>query len=220
MLSVTAKTLLWIAILVACLLLPAQTIRWPAAWALLGGYAVIVMIAFWKVDPDLLRERTKPGPGVERSDAVIAAIGGLLLYPATLIVAGLDHAGDWSPRLPLLVTLSAFELFFVGYGLALWAMHHNRFFSTFVRIQTDRGHHLIDQGPYAMVRHPGYTGTLLAHTAMPVALGSLWALVPAAIACAVFVLRTALEDRTLANKLPGYQAYRHRVKWRLVPWVW
>jgi len=218
--SVIAKTLAWITLLAGCLLAPAQSVSWPAAWVLLGCYAAIVLTAFLLVDHDLLRERTKPGPGVVRRDAVVASLGGLLFYPVTLIVAGLDHAAGWSPRLPLLVTLLGFDLFLAGYALALWAMMANQFFSTFVRIQSDRGHQLIERGPYAYVRHPGYTGTLVAHLAMPVALGSLWALVPATLACVLFVLRTVLEERTLRANLAGYQNYCSRVMWRLIPRVW
>ena len=99
-------------------------------------------------------------------------------------------------------------------------MRENRFFATFVRIQDDRGQTVIRTGPYARVRHPGYAGVLLAHLALPAALGSLEAYLPALFGVAFFVLRTGLEDETLARELSGYEDYRREVPWRLLPGVW
>jgi protein-S-isoprenylcysteine O-methyltransferase Ste14 len=148
-------------------------------------------------------------------------MAGLLLYPGTLIVAGLDIGRvHWSPALPLFVHGLGFSVFAVGYLFALSAMRSNPFFETFVRIQADRGHHVVATGPYATIRHPGYAGACLAHMAIPLALGSLAALAAASIGVVLFVVRTKFEDDTLSRELAGYAEYRSRVRWRLVPGVW
>ncbi len=96
----------------------------------------------------------------------------------------------------------------------------NRFFSAVVRVQTDRGHTVVDAGPYRWMRHPAYAGGVIANLAVPLMLGSAWALIPGALTAALTVLRTALEDRTLRAELPGYADYAGRTRWRLCPGVW
>jgi protein-S-isoprenylcysteine O-methyltransferase Ste14 len=96
----------------------------------------------------------------------------------------------------------------------------NRFFSAVIRIQTDRGHHVVSSGPYRIVRHPGYVGGLTYWMPVSVALGSAWALIRSALFLIVTVIRTALEDRTLHRELPGYPEYAVRVRYRLIPGVW
>jgi len=96
----------------------------------------------------------------------------------------------------------------------------NRFFTSTVRIQTERGHQVCDSGPYRFVRHPGYAGSLLGVVGIPLALDALWAFVAAAFALVVSVVRTALEDRTLMENLPGYREYARRVRYRLFPGLW
>jgi protein-S-isoprenylcysteine O-methyltransferase Ste14 len=101
-----------------------------------------------------------------------------------------------------------------------WATSVNKFFEPSVRIQTDRGHRVIDIGPYGIIRHPGYAFGFAFFLGIPLALGSLWALIPAVMLCPLLVVRTVLEDRTLQNELPGYKQYAQRVRYRLVPGVW
>lgn len=206
--------------LAAALLIPAGRWDWPAAWAVLIAFTGFTVATWVLVDPALIRERARPGPGVERWDAVLATVSGIFLYPGTLIVCGLDAGRPEGPALPPAVEAVALAVFVAGYAFALWAMRVNRFFATYVRIQADRGHRVVTTGPYALVRHPGYAGAMLAHLALPLALGSLWGLVPALCGVAGFTVRTALEDRTLARELDGYAEYRRHVRWRLVPGVW
>ena len=99
-------------------------------------------------------------------------------------------------------------------------MAENRFFSGVVRIQTDRGHVVCDSGPYRIVRHPGYAGNILALPGIALALSSVWTLIPATVALIITVLRTALEDRTLQEELPGYRDYARRVRYRLMPGIY
>ena len=96
----------------------------------------------------------------------------------------------------------------------------NRFFSTMVRIQADRGQTVATAGPYRYVRHPGYVGYSVSFFGMALALGSLWALVPAVLMACLLVVRTALEDRTLQDELAGYTDYARQVRYRLLPGIW
>ena len=134
-----------------------------------------------------------------------------------VIVAGLDHRYAWSAAFPLWLNLLGLILIAIGYFFASWALAENRFFSGVVRIQADRGHVVCDTGPYRIVRHPGYAGNILALFGIVLAFSSLWTLIPAALALVIAVLRTALEDRTLQEELPGYRDYATRVRYRLSP---
>jgi protein-S-isoprenylcysteine O-methyltransferase Ste14 len=208
-------------LLAGCLLGAAGQISWPIAWIVLGIYLVSKVAGLVFIDPDLLRERAAPGPDVDRGDRVIATLGYLGLYPGTLLVAGLD-AIRFGPAvlIPQSIQMIALLVFAFGYGFASWAALSNPFFTTFVRIQDDRGHSVVSSGAYALVRHPGYAGVLLAHLALPFALGSIWALLPAAVGTILFIVRTAREDQTLRDQLVGYREYQTRVRWRLLPGVW
>jgi protein-S-isoprenylcysteine O-methyltransferase Ste14 len=194
---------------------------WPMAWAVLGIYSASKVAGLAFANPELIRERAAPGPGVDHLDKVIATLGYLGLYPGTLMVAGLD-AIRFGPAvlIPQSIQIIALLIFAFGYGFASWAVLSNPFFATFVRIQNDRGHSVVSSGAYALVRHPGYAGVLLAHLALPFALGSIWALVPAAVGTILFIVRTAREDQTLRDHLVGYREYQTRVRWRLLPGVW
>ena len=107
----------------------------------------------------------------------------------------------------------------LGYTFAGWALVENRFFSSVVRIQTDRGHMVCDSGPYRIVRHPGYAGTIVALPGIVLALGSVWTIIPVMVALIIAVIRTTLEDKTLQDELPAYQNYVRRVHYRLIPGV-
>ena len=217
----TAVTIVEVLLFGACLFGAAGSLSWPMAWAVLVIYSLPKAAAFAFLDPGLIRERLAPGPGVDRGDVVLAALGCIALYPGTFVVAGLD-AVRFGPAVPMAqsVQVAALIAYALGYGFAYWAVYCNPFFATFVRVQEDRGHSVVSSGPYAIVRHPGYTGALLAHLALPFALGSIWALLPAAVGTLLFVARTFREDRTLRDSLPGYREYQARVRWRLLPGVW
>ena len=207
--------------LAGCLLGAAGQLSWPMAWAVLGIYLASKVTGLAFLDPELIRERAAPGPGVDRGDMVIATLGYLALYPGTFVTAGLD-AIRLGPTIaiPLFVQVTTLVVYAFGYGFTTWAVLSNPFFATFVRIQDDRGHSVISSGPYALVRHPGYSGALLSHLALPFALGSIWALLPAAVGAVFFVVRTLREDQTLRDHLAGYREYQVQVRWRLLPGVW
>jgi protein-S-isoprenylcysteine O-methyltransferase Ste14 len=108
----------------------------------------------------------------------------------------------------------------LGYGLAVWAMSVNPFFSAVARIQTDRGHTVIAAGPYRSVRHPAYAGGLLSALTLPLMLDAPWALLPGLAMAAALILRTHIEDTALQVGLPGYREYARSNRSRLIPGVW
>jgi protein-S-isoprenylcysteine O-methyltransferase Ste14 len=122
--------------------------------------------------------------------------------------------------MPLALHLAGLMVSIVGYAVFLWAMAANAFFAEGVRIQEERGHTVATDGPYRLVRHPGYVGAILGIAGAPFLLGSWWALAPAALALGGYIIRTALEDRTLQEELPGYREYAQHTRWRLLPGVW
>ncbi len=99
-------------------------------------------------------------------------------------------------------------------------MVSNKFFSTMVRIQSERGHSIAAEGPYKYVRHPGYVGYIFMILATPIVLGSLYALISSLFVMIIFIVRTILEDKTLLDELEGYEEYSHRVKYKLIPFIW
>ena len=204
------------------LFLAAGRIDWLLGWIFLGVVTagqIATTLMLLAVNPTLLGERAWMKKGSKPWDTVIVGLAdtGWLV---TAIVAGLDQRLNWSPHLGAGFSVVGFVLIIVGFILFLWAMASNRFFSSFVRIQTDRGHSVETRGAYRFVRHPGYVGALLTYLASPLALGSLWTFIPATLMLVLFVFRTALEDRTLQNELHGYKDYARRVRYRLLPGVW
>ena len=142
------------------------------------------------------------------------------LWMGFRLVAGLDVRFGWAGDLGVAWHVAGAVMLAVGLELASWAMIANAYFSTAVRIQSDRGHTVCSTGPYRFVRHPGYVGFILQSIGVPFLLGSLWALIPAITAAVLIVVRTSLEDRTLQAELPGYQDYIRNVHYRLSPGIW
>jgi protein-S-isoprenylcysteine O-methyltransferase Ste14 len=170
--------------------------------------------------PDVERERSKPGEGTKAWDKSLLGIG-LLLNIVTFVVAGLDSGRfHWAPRLTLGWSVAGTVLSVLGMGLFLRALKENRFFSSVVRIQTDRGHTVCTTGPYRWVRHPGYVGMIIGTLAMPLLFTSAWSALPVLLSVIVLVVRTRLEDRTLAAELPGYEDYARSTRYRLIPGLW
>jgi protein-S-isoprenylcysteine O-methyltransferase Ste14 len=108
----------------------------------------------------------------------------------------------------------------LGYSFSSSAIVENRFFSGTVRIQSERGHHVVSTGPYRFVRHPGYAGALWGYLVIPLLLDSAWTFIPAVLLVGVLILRTALEDKTLQEELPGYKEFAQKTRYRLVPGLW
>jgi protein-S-isoprenylcysteine O-methyltransferase Ste14 len=200
-------------------------------WGWWQGWAYAVLFAASGFGMRLWAERRHPGlmaeraqlskaPGVKSWDRFLAPLMALSMGLPLFVVAGLDHRFGWSPDFPSWLNILGLVLAAVGYGFVGWAFVENRFFAAVVRIQSERGHVVCDTGPYAMVRHPGYAGSILPPFAMVLALDSAWTLIPATAAVVITVVRTALEDRTLREELPGYREYVGRVRHRLIPGVY
>lgn len=207
----------------ALLFLLAGTIAWPAGWAymtivvaVLGAYSVILLT----IHPDLIDERRHPPADAKKWDKPFVAIVGGIGPLALFVVCALDHRFRWSGVMGPGLTLAGLLLVAGGGTLTAWAVARNRFFSAFVRIQRDRGHHVVDSGPYRVVRHPGYLGSILHMFGTALALGSWWGMLVAAVVTAVIAIRTALEDQALRAELEGYADYAARVRFRLLPFVW
>jgi protein-S-isoprenylcysteine O-methyltransferase Ste14 len=187
-------------------------------WIYLGILAAVLVASLIWLDPGLARERMRPGG--KRPPIALTLFTGVLFVH--WILAGLDRGRfHWSDNVP--VWLQALSLIVVaaGYALCFWAMRVNRFFSSVVRIQSDRGQTVITAGPYAVIRHPGYLAGILIMVASGIALRS-WLAAAMLVVCSLpFLLYRAIaEDRILQADLPGYRDYAARVRRRLIPGVW
>ncbi|MCX6031895.1 MAG: isoprenylcysteine carboxylmethyltransferase family protein [Chloroflexi bacterium] len=197
---------------------------WWEAWtyAILSilGFAISRVLAARR-HPDLIAERARTmqhenAKPWDRRLAPLLGIGGGLV----LLVAGLDTRFDWSPTFSWPVKILSLVVILAGYALGSYALIANRFSSGVVRIQAERGHHVISSGPYRWMRHPGYAGALLTYLATPLFLDSRWAFLPTLFIAVLLIVRTALEDRALQDELDGYRDYVGRVHYRLLPGVW
>jgi protein-S-isoprenylcysteine O-methyltransferase Ste14 len=209
-------------ILAAILFIPAGRLNWGEAWAFIIAYGLFVLYyLLWglKNDPGQIEERSHVAKNVKHWDQIILVSYTFFLV-ILFIVAGLD-AGRfrWAP-LPMILEIVGWLGFALAGSLIGWVSSVNTFLSRQVRIQEERGHKVVAQGPYRFVRHPMYLGIILFMFSIPLVLGSGWAEVPALIIAILFVIRTTLEDRTLREELPGYQDYAKHVKFRLIPGIW
>jgi protein-S-isoprenylcysteine O-methyltransferase Ste14 len=201
----------------------AGRLDWVMGWVVVGVYLVwtaATALTVIPTNPEMLLERTRPKEGTKKWDMVLLGIVGVAEI-VKYVVAGLDQRWGWSPQMPLALQLAGVVVAVLAYDVILvWAMAANAFFAQTVRIQEERGHTVATGGPYRYVRHPGYVGSILSQIATPLILGSVWAFIPAGLAALLFVVRTALEDKTLREELDGYQDYAARVRYRLLPGVW
>jgi protein-S-isoprenylcysteine O-methyltransferase Ste14 len=209
-------------VIAAILFLAAGTLDWPAAWVYLGISIASVLIngaVMLRTNPETIAERGE-AKLTRRWDQAVSGLYALASYLLLPLVAGLDTRWGWTANPIFAWQAAGAAVYAAGLGLLAWAMAANAFFSTAVRIQTDRGHTVCDAGPYRFVRHPGYSGLIVQALGVPFLLGSLWALIPGLAAAILIGIRTAFEDRTLQIELPGYSDYVKRVGWRLIPGVW
>jgi protein-S-isoprenylcysteine O-methyltransferase Ste14 len=212
----------WLAIMIAALFGSAGTWDWPRGWMFFGVYCLLTAIAcvwLWIVNPEIFAARSKIQKGTKGWDQALTIVI-IVTFVAIVLVPALDDGRfHWAPQ-PDEVTWLGYALFAPGFMGFAWAQSVNRNFEATVRIQTDRGHQVITTGPYAVVRHPGYAFAILMVTGMPLAMGSLYGLIPAGILVLLVLIRTLGEDATLKAELPGYAEYAARVKQRWIPGVW
>jgi protein-S-isoprenylcysteine O-methyltransferase Ste14 len=200
----------------------AGTVDWLRGWIYFGLHVVLVAasgILIVRANPQVIAARGRIPRDAKTFDKVILRIYMLLLL-ATVVVAGLDAVRyRWTP-LPFATVYAGVPLAIMAIAPALWALMVNPFAEAAVRIQKERRHVVITKGPYRFVRHPMYVGVILTGFAAPLILGSGWAFVPAVATLVLFVVRTALEDKTLRAELPGYSEFAQHTRYRLVPGIW
>ena len=208
--------------LVALVFVSAGRLDWIPGWifiaVLVAAFGLsVVAVAYW--NPIIFRARSRFQPGTKGWDLILVTVI-LLAFVAEIPVATLDAARlGWSV-MPRWILLVGYVLLVGGIAVTAWAQAVNPFFEPGVRIQTERGQRVITSGPYGIVRHPGYTAAIAMFIGIPLALASWWALLPAALAIALLVLRTGLEDRLLRAELSGYADYARQTRYRLVPGLW
>ena len=206
----------------AVLLLCAGSLDYTAGWIYLVTNSIANLISFFAIrsNPELLSERAKPGRGTKRWDKILLGLSGII-YLIILATAGIDAGrfhklpGLSGPPLVLGVGLT-----FAGLYFFLKAQKENKYFSSVVRIQSDRGHEVCQTGLYSVIRHPGNLGMIISLSGLPFLLGSLWSAVPTLAAVILMWIRTDLEDKTLKAELCGYPEYATKTHYRLIPFVW
>lgn len=198
----------------------AGDIRWPMGWI----YSIITLLVgianYFVADEKLIVERSSLQKSTTPWDFFLALTVAMFGPLIVLIVAALDFRFDRQFYFPLPVKLVAIALLIAGAGIAIWAMRENKYFSATVRIQEERNHLVVETGPYAYVRHPGYTGAILGHIAVPLILDSLNALFATVILLTAIIFRTYLEDDFLKKNLEGYKEYSSKVKHLLFWLLW
>ncbi len=208
--------------LAASLFFSSGDLKWGLAWVFIISHVGMSAVSMYMITSryqGLLEERLHPGEGVKAWDKPLANITTLLI-PIILILSGLDRRFGWSGDYCLVIRLIALVIWVSGNIFSKWGAVSNKFYSRNVRIQKDRGHTVVTEGPYQYVRHPGYAGVIIASIATPIMLGSWWALIAVGVQVLFLIIRTALEDQLLQNELPGYAEYAKQTLYRLIPGVW
>lgn len=196
----------------------AGTTELPFMWATLGLQLFLGLIAIAMVDPDLLKERIKP-KGKDLDKFSVPALS--VLYYGQLAFAAYDvgrlHLSDSVNDGTKILALALITLGWLG---TIWAMRENKFFSSAIRIQEDRGQTVISSGPYHFIRHPGYIFGSLLIVFQGLAIGSWLSIIPGLIIVGVLIKRTLLEEKMLFDNLPGYKEYAASTRFRWVPGLW
>jgi protein-S-isoprenylcysteine O-methyltransferase Ste14 len=189
-------------------------------YAAIGLVMFVLNYTVLQIDPHLHDERSKPGEDAKKWDKAILGLT-FLVTISMYIVAGLDSGRyHWSPVFNLDLVVLGIILTASGQLLFLVAQKQNKFFSSTVRIQTERGHTVCDTGLYKVVRHPAYMGSVIQAIGFPLLLGSLWSILPVVVLIVLFIIRTILEDQTLRHELKGYSEYSAKTRYKLIPGIW
>jgi protein-S-isoprenylcysteine O-methyltransferase Ste14 len=216
------QVLVMFLLIAAVLLVSAGSLTWTWGWVYLGLYLLgIVVAAFFmlRVNREAIARRAESA-GMKGWDKIVGGSFTVAYFLGIPLVAGLDTRFAWTGPLALGLHIFGGTLFVLGLALFLYAMITNAYFSTVVRVLTDQGQRVCKEGPYCIMRHPGYSGLILQSLGLPLLLGSLWALIPGSIAVVLLIIRTNLEDETLHAELKGYHRYTKQVRYRLLPGIW
>ncbi|MBI5508674.1 MAG: isoprenylcysteine carboxylmethyltransferase family protein [Deltaproteobacteria bacterium] len=219
-----ASLVVFSTVMPATMFIAAGRIDWGMGWlfvVLLLSVALGSRFMAGRRHPDLIEERATSLHRAEVPAWDRALVGVLGLCPlAMMLIAGLNQRYGWTPHVPSALQWAAAVAIVGGGMFSGWAMVVNRFFSAVVRIQRDRGQSVVTAGPYRVVRHPGYAGSVVFNLAAPLMLDAYWAFIPGVLAVAVIVIRTSIEDRMLRAQLDGYEDYAQQTRFRLVPGIW
>jgi protein-S-isoprenylcysteine O-methyltransferase Ste14 len=216
-----AISLVGLVVLAALLFVPAGTLNYWQAWVFIIVFAVATQaigIYLAVKDPALLRRRMEFGPGAEQrtSQRIISTLF-TLGFLGVMVFSALDYRFGWSP-VPFWVSLVGDVLVVLGLFITLLVLRENSFSASNIRVES--GQSVISTGPYAVMRHPMYGGALILAFGVPLALDSFLGLVLVALLIPVLVWRILDEETLLRSDLAGYSDYAHRVRFRLVPFVW
>jgi protein-S-isoprenylcysteine O-methyltransferase Ste14 len=206
----------------AILFICAGRINYTQGWIFLSANILSTLMNYFTIhkNSELINERSKPGEGIKSWDKLLLGLSALI-YVVIIVLAGLD-SGRFQRTLTFNwnISISGVILMLIGQVLFLRARAQNKFFSSVVRIQKDRGHVVCDTGLYKIVRHPGYLGMIISLTGLPLITTSIWSIVPVLIAIILLLIRTYLEDKTLINELDGYIGYTGKTRYKLIPLFW
>jgi protein-S-isoprenylcysteine O-methyltransferase Ste14 len=206
----------------AILFICAGSINYMQAWIFLSINIISTLMNYFSIhkNSELMNERSKLGEGVKSWDKLLLSLSAFI-YVITIVIAGLD-SGRFQCTLNFnwYICISGVILTLIGQSLFLKARIQNNFFSSVVRIQKDRGHHVCDTGLYKIVRHPGYLGMIISLTGLPFITTSIWSFIPTLVSIILLLIRTSLEDKTLKNELDGYLEYTKKTPYKLMPWIW
>jgi protein-S-isoprenylcysteine O-methyltransferase Ste14 len=189
-------------------------------YVLIGLIMFILNYTVLRIDPELLKERSKSGEGTKKWDKLILGLS-FLMTISMYIIAGLDSGRyHWSPEFHWSLYLTGIILTISGQLLFLLAQKQNRFFSSTVRTHINREQTVCETGLYKIVRHPAYLGSIIQSAGFPLLFGSLWSIIPISFLIILLILRTNLEDITLRNELKGYFEYVSKTRYKIIPYVW
>lgn len=216
-----AQVLLTMAVAAAVVFIASGRISFLWGWVYVGLAAVSLLLGaayVLKHNPQAINERGRPAEQQKGWDKALMLVY-TLLFISVYVLSGLDTRFRWSD-VPLWLHLTGAVITLFSSMITYAAMVHNKFLSMYVQVAQERGHQVATSGPYRYVRHPMYFSLVISWPALAMLFGSYWALIPSLLASGLIVLRTALEDRTLHEELPGYAEYARQVRYRLLPGVW
>jgi protein-S-isoprenylcysteine O-methyltransferase Ste14 len=204
------------AVILAIIFALAGTTKLPLFWAVFSSQMIISLISLFVLDPDLISERFRPR-GEDQDTQSVPLI--VMLFISLLVICALDVRFHWTMPVPIWLQWTACVLQALGWLGFGWTMHVNRYFSSAVRMQEDRGQTVIVTGPYHWIRHPGYGFAILSVVFMGLALGSWLSLIPAVLTIMVLFRRTLMEEKMLFENLQGYPEYAEKVRYRWIPFI-
>ena len=198
-----------------------RIVYWQGLIYVIIGLAMFLLSStVLRIDSDLLKERSKPGEGAKKWDKTILGLS-FLVTICMYITAGLDSGRfHWSPDFHWSLCLAGVILTITGQLFFLIAQKQNKFFSSTVRIQTNRKHTVCETGLYKVVRHPAYLGSIIQLLGFPLLFGSVWSIIPICLSIILLITRTYLEDKMLKDELKGYVEYSKKTRYRIIPYVW